>query len=147
LKLAVLFGGTSGEREVSLASADTVLGALRDGGYAPRAIDTGHGALVAVARWRGPRLQYPARGGGEDGVTQGLLQALGVVGTGSNVLGSALAMDKLRSKQLWRGAESAHRGLLPELGPDTDADRVTRDLGPAFIKPVRGQQPGHGSGG
>ncbi|MEM1188722.1 MAG: D-alanine--D-alanine ligase [Pseudomonadota bacterium] len=102
IPLALLFGGRSGEREVSLAGARSVLQALSDGGFDPRPIDTGE------TRWwtqlEGIELAFNLQhgAGGEDGVTQGLLEALGIVGTGSGVLGSALAMDKLRCKRLWR---------------------------------------------
>jgi D-alanine-D-alanine ligase len=135
LKLAVLYGGTSGEREVSLASADTVLGALRDGGYAPLAIDT------ATARWwqslDGVDLAFNIQHGrgGEDGVTQGLLAALGVTGTGSGVLASALAMDKIRSKRLWRDAGLPTADFV-ELGPDTDGTALLATWGRAFVKPA-----------
>ena len=98
LSIAVLLGGRSGEREISLA----VIEGLQGAGYAPRVIDTGD------ARWwrelEGVDLAFNIQhgSGGEDGVTQGLLAAMGIVGTGSGVFASALAMDKLRCKQLWR---------------------------------------------
>ncbi|MFK8042212.1 D-alanine--D-alanine ligase [Congregibacter sp.] len=135
LNLAVLFGGTSGEREVSLASAETVLGALRKGGYQPLALDTGEPRWWERLGNTDIAFNIQHGVGGEDGSTQGLLQCLGVVGTGSNVLGSALAMDKLRSKQLWRslGLPTADFALVKA---DTDVDALLSKWGAAFVKPV-----------
>jgi D-alanine-D-alanine ligase len=134
LQLAVLFGGTSGEREVSLASARTVLDTLNAGGYAPRAVDTGEPAwwenLVGVDM--AFNIQHGV--GGEDGVTQGLLQSMGIVGTGSDVLGSALAMDKLRSKQIWRALELP-TAQFTRVDAHTDAEALIKAWGAAFIKP------------
>ncbi|MFT4769829.1 MAG: D-alanine-D-alanine ligase [Glaciecola sp.] len=134
LKIAVLFGGTSGEREVSLASAETVLTALREGGYEPRALDTGEPAWWVGLEGVDIAFNIQHGVGGEDGVTQGLLQSMGVVGTGSSVLGSALAMDKLRSKQIWRalGLPTAAFALV---NADTDAQALLAAWGAAFIKP------------
>lgn len=135
LQLAVLFGGRSGERDVSLASARAVIDTLREGGYRPREIDTGDAQWWT--RLDGIDLAFNIQhgSGGEDGVTQGLLQALGVVGTGSGVLGSALAMDKLRSKQLWQalGLPTADFRLIDA---HTDAAALLGRWGAAFIKPV-----------
>lgn len=137
LELAVLYGGASSERAVSLDSGRAVNAALRGGGYRPVLIDTAEpgwwGLLAEVD------LAFNAQhgAGGEDGVTQGLLDALGVVGTGSGVLGCALAMDKLRCKQLW-----AALGLpTPEfavVNGSTDAGALLSAWGGAFIKPARG---------
>ena len=133
--LAVLFGGRSGEREVSLASARTVIGALRDGGYAPREDDT------AQSRWwdtlGGVDIAFNIQHGrgGEDGVTRAVLDELGVLCSGSGVLGSALAMDKLRSKQLWRGAGLPTADFL-EVSDSTDYRAVLDAWGSAFIKPA-----------
>jgi D-alanine-D-alanine ligase len=135
LQLAVLFGGCSGERRVSLASARTVLDTLREGGYEPLPIDT------AEPRWwealEGIELAFNIQhgSGGEDGVTQGLLQAMGIVGTGSDVLGSALAMDKLRSKQLWQAAGLPTADFVV-LDDQLDAAAVLDRWGAAFIKPA-----------
>ena len=136
LPLAVLYGGTSGEREVSLAGAKTVLAGLREAGFEPRAIDTGEAQW-----WRqldGVRLVFNVQhgAGGEDGATQGLLESMGIVGTGSGVLGSALAMDKLRCKHLWQAV-----GLpTAEFAAIDNADELASLLeqwGAAFIKPAR----------
>ena len=106
-RVAVLLGGTSSEREVSLDSGRNVLAALQARGVDATAVD---GIPALVAALTGPAAQrfdrvfnilHGNRGGGEDGVLQGLLEALGVPYTGSGVLGSALAMDKIRTKQVW----------------------------------------------
>ncbi|WOJ94950.1 D-alanine--D-alanine ligase [Congregibacter variabilis] len=134
LNIAVLFGGTSGEREVSLASARTVITALREGGYEPLALDTGESEWWSELKGVDIAFNIQHGVGGEDGVTQGLLQSLGVVGTGSGVLGSALAMDKLRSKQVWRalGLPTADFALV---NAATDAQALLANWGSAFIKP------------
>src|SRR5574339_420508 len=115
-RVAVLLGGTSSEREVSLDSGRNVLEALVRRGVDAHAID-GIPALVraltegtlpfgdpakgSVLFSRVFNILHGNRGGGEDGVLQGLLDALGVPYTGSGVLGSALSMDKIRTKQVW----------------------------------------------
>jgi D-alanine-D-alanine ligase len=106
-RVAVLMGGTSSEREVSLDSGRNVLEALLRRGVEAVAVD-GIGELArALAAPGGPgfdrvfNILHGNRGGGEDGVVQGLLEAFGVPYTGSGVLGSALSMDKTRSKQVW----------------------------------------------
>ena len=106
-RVAVLLGGTSSEREVSLDSGRNVLEALQRRGVDAQAVD-GIPALVKVLT--GPKAKrydrvfnilHGNRGGGEDGVLQGLLESLGVPYTGSGVLGSSLSMDKIRTKQVW----------------------------------------------
>jgi len=103
-RVAVLMGGTSSEREVSLNSGSNVLDALRARGVDAHAVD-GIPALVDALRAnrydRVFNILHGHNGGGEDGVLQGLLEALGVPYTGSGVLGCALSMDKIRTKQVW----------------------------------------------
>ncbi|HET7204196.1 MAG TPA: D-alanine--D-alanine ligase [Steroidobacteraceae bacterium] len=106
-RVAVLLGGTSSEREVSLDSGRNVLEALQRRGVDAHPVD-GIPALVQALAAPGGRefdrvfnILHGNRGGGEDGVLQGLLEALGVPYTGSGVLGSALSMDKIRTKQVW----------------------------------------------
>lgn len=103
-RVAVLLGGTSSEREVSLQSGAGVLQALRSRGVDAFAVD-GVPALIEAIRGgsvdRVFNVLHGSHGGGEDGVLQGLLDALGVPYTGSGVLGSALSMDKIRTKQVW----------------------------------------------
>lgn len=134
-KVAVLLGGWSAEREVSLKSGAAVLAALRRGGIDAHGIDVGADVLRVLASGGFDRAFIVLHGrGGEDGVIQGALETLGLPYTGSGVLGSAIGMDKLRSKQLWLGAG------LPT--PDyhllrTEADLVTAErLGfPLMVKP------------
>jgi len=103
-RVAVLMGGTSSEREVSLDSGRNVLEALRARGVDAHAVDGIPALAVALVQHQFDRvfnILHGHNGGGEDGVLQGLLEALAVPYTGSGVLGSALSMDKIRSKQVW----------------------------------------------
>lgn len=133
--LAVLLGGTSAERDVSLQSGLTVIEGLRAAGFEVRPVDPAdadwieqlHGVAFAFIALHGP--------GGEDGSIQGALQALQIPYTGSRVLGSALAMDKLRSKQLWQGIGLA-TGSFARLAPDTNWQQVIDSLGKVFVKPT-----------
>lgn len=104
-RVAVVMGGTSAEREVSLNSGRNVLAALRQRGVDAAAVDGIPALLEALHEHRFTRvfnILHGQRGGGEDGVLQGALDALGVPYTGSGVLGSALSMDKPRSKHVWQ---------------------------------------------
>jgi D-alanine-D-alanine ligase len=106
-RVAVLMGGTSAEREVSLDSGRNVLDALRRRGVDAVAVDGIPALVAALSAAGGPQFDrvfnilHGNRGGGEDGVVQGLLESLDVPYTGSGVLGSALSMDKIRTKQVW----------------------------------------------
>jgi len=106
-RVAVLLGGTSSEREVSLDSGRNVLEALRRRGVDASPVDGIPALVKALTGTGGPRFDrvfnilHGNRGGGEDGVLQGLLDALSIPYTGSGVLGSALSMDKIRTKQVW----------------------------------------------
>ena len=137
-RVAVLMGGTSAEREVSLDSGNGVLAALRSRGVDATAVD-GIPALVdAIRAGRVDRvfnILHGNRGGGEDGVVQGLLEALGVPYTGPGVLGSALTMDKIRTKQVWiaEGLPTPRFARVPA-GGDLAAAIATVGL-PAFVKP------------
>jgi D-alanine-D-alanine ligase len=137
-RVAVLMGGTSAEREVSLDSGRNVLEALRARDVEAFAID-GIPALVEAIRAgkvdRVFNILHGNKGGGEDGVLQGLLEALGVPYTGPGVLGSALTMDKIRTKQVWIAA-----GLpTPQFRRITKGDDLraaANELGfPVFVKP------------
>src|SRR5690606_19315403 len=137
-RVAVLMGGTSAEREVSLLSGQGVLDALRSRGVDAHAVD---GIPALVDAIRGGRVDrvfnilHGNRGGGEDGVVQGLLEALGVPYTGPGVLGSALSMDKIRTKQVWiaEGLPTPRFVRVPA-GGDLAAAIATVGL-PAFVKP------------
>jgi D-alanine-D-alanine ligase len=104
-KVAVMFGGTSAEREVSLRSGAAVLKALQNQGIDAHAFDPKDQDLTALKALGFSRVFIVLHGrGGEDGTMQGALQLAGLPYTGSGVLGSALAMDKIRCKFLF----SAH---------------------------------------
>lgn len=101
-KVAVMFGGTSAEREVSLKSGKAVLNALQNQGIDAHAFDPKEQPLTALQAQGFDRVFIVLHGrGGEDGTMQGALQLLGLPYTGSGVLGSALAMDKIRCKFLF----------------------------------------------
>ncbi|MFI8717196.1 D-alanine--D-alanine ligase [Stenotrophomonas sp. NPDC077464] len=103
-RVAVLLGGTSSEREVSLDSGRNVIEALRARGVNATAVDGIPALALALVEKRFDRvfnILHGHNGGGEDGIVQGLMEAFGVPYTGSDVLGSALGMDKIRTKQVW----------------------------------------------
>ncbi len=137
-RVAVLMGGTSTEREVSLNSGQGVLDALRSRGVDAHAVD-GIPALVDGIREgqvdRVFNILHGNRGGGEDGVVQGLLDALGVPYTGPGVLGSALTMDKIRTKQVWI-AEGLPTPRFVRVPQDGNLRAAVAELGfPVFVKP------------
>ncbi|GAB2994428.1 D-alanine--D-alanine ligase B [Arenimonas maotaiensis] len=135
-RVAVLMGGNSSEREVSLDSGRNVLAALQAQGVEAFAVD-GIPALVEAIRAGGvDRVFNILHGGdGENGVLQGLLQAMDVPYTGPGVLGSALTLDKIRTKQVWiaAGLPTARFVRIP---PGGDLAAAVRELGlPVFVKP------------
>jgi D-alanine-D-alanine ligase len=137
-RVAVLMGGTSSEREVSLDSGRNVLEALRSRDVDAFAVDGIPALIDAIRADRVDRvfnILHGNKGGGEDGVLQGLLEALGVPYTGSDVLGSALAMDKIRTKQVWLSLGlPTPRYVRLEKGADVHA--AARELGlPVIVKP------------
>jgi D-alanine-D-alanine ligase len=100
-RVAVLFGGDSSEREISLLSGNAVLEALRRRAVDAHAFDPRDQPLTALLEQRYARVWIALHGpGGEDGTLQGALEYLGIPYTGSGVMGSAIGMDKLRSKRL-----------------------------------------------
>jgi len=102
-KVAVMFGGRSAEREVSLRSGNAVLNALLSQGVDAHGFDPAEQALTGLITQGFDRVLIMLHGrGGEDGSLQGALQQLHIPYTGSGVLGSALCMDKIRSKQIWQ---------------------------------------------
>ena len=102
-KVAVLFGGTSAEREVSLKSGQAVLNALQSAGVDAIAFDPKDQPLWQLKELNIERVFIALHGrGGEDGTIQGALEFMGIPYTGSDVLGSALAMDKVRCKHLFK---------------------------------------------
>ncbi len=103
-KVAVLMGGRSAEREVSLNSGQAVLDALQCQAVDAHGVDAGTDVLTQLTVGAYDRAFIALHGrGGEDGIIQGALETLGLPYTGSGVPGSALAMDKYRCKLLWRG--------------------------------------------
>lgn len=137
-RVAVLMGGSSAEREVSLDSGRNVLEALRARGVDAHAVDGIPALIDALRDKRFDRvfnILHGNKGGGEDGVLQGLLEALDVPYTGSGVLGSALSMDKIRTKQVW-ASEDLPTPKFARLRPGTDMRAAARALGlPVFVKP------------
>lgn len=135
-KVAVLFGGTSAEREVSLNSGSRVLAALQGQGIDAHAFDPAVQPLDALKGYDCAFIALHGRHG-EDGTIQGALEVMHIPYTGSGVLASALAMDKFRTKLMWRAA-----GLpIPDyvlLTADSDFSTVEKQLGlPLFVKPAR----------
>jgi D-alanine-D-alanine ligase len=136
-KVAVLLGGKSAEREVSLMSGKGVLKALQSRGVDAHAFDPAERDLGDLKREAFARCFIALHGrGGEDGTLQGALEMLGVPYTGSGVLGSAIAMDKWRTKMIWlAGGLPTPRYRILAAGDDWNA--VARDLGlPLIVKPV-----------
>ena len=136
-KVAVLMGGKSAERAVSLTSGGMVLAALRASGIDAHAFDPSERGLEALISERFARAFIALHGRfGEDGVVQGALEYLGLPYTGSGVLASALAMDKLRTKQVWQAC-----GLptppFELLSARTDFRAAAERLGlPIMVKPA-----------
>lgn len=142
-KVAVLLGGTSAERDVSLLSGKAVLTALREAGIDAHAVDPRDFPVIKLkeAGFDAAFIALHGRGG-EDGTVQGVLEFLGIPYTGSGVMASAITMDKLRSKLLWQG-----RGL--PVAPYVWLTRKQMDMGlshditaridalgmPLFVKP------------
>ena len=136
-KVAVLLGGKSAEREVSLKSGGMVLAALRKKGVDAHPFDPKEKDLLELVKERFQRVFIALHGGfGEDGTVQGVLEWLGIPYTGSGVLASALAMDKVRTKRLW-AAEGLPTAAYAVLGRDTNLKAVAKKLGvPLFVKPA-----------
>lgn len=136
-RVAVVMGGSSAERQVSLDSGAGVLAALRSLGVEAFAVDGIAALLDAVAAGRVDRVFNILHGrGGEDGVLQGALDARGIPYTGSAVLGSALSMDKIRSKQIWQ-ALGLPTPAFARLLPGGDVRAAVDALGlPVVVKPA-----------
>jgi D-alanine-D-alanine ligase len=137
-KVAVLMGGKSAEREISLMSGNGVLRALRAKGVDAHAFDPAVRDLFELKREGFARCFIALHGrGGEDGTIQGALEFLGVPYTGSGVLGSAIAMDKTRTKMIWL-AHGVPTPPYETLMSDSDFAGVAKRLGlPLIVKPVQ----------
>ncbi len=144
-KVAVLLGGVSAEREVSLNSGAAVLAGLREGGIDAHPVDPRDVDVTRLKEMGFDKAFIALHGrGGEDGTLQGLLELTGVPYTGSGVMASAISMDKLRSKLLWQGAGlpvapwvALTRGEF-ESGLNNDVVARIAELGlPVIVKPSR----------
>lgn len=136
-KVAVLLGGDSAEREISLMTGNAVLAALIERGVDAHPVDSAKDLIGQLQKGGFSRAWIALHGpGGEDGTIQGLLEFFGIPYTGSGVMGSAIAMDKLRTKQLFAGAGLATPAFEILTGQD-DFDPVVDSLGlPLMIKPA-----------
>lgn len=136
-KVAVLFGGSSAERDVSLMSGKAVLEALQRAGVDAHAFDPAERDLHILKEEGFDRAFIVLHGrGGEDGTVQGALELMGIPYTGSGVMASALSMDKWRTKMVWlaAGLPTPRYAILDE---HCDWDAVAAELGlPIFVKPV-----------
>ena len=136
-RVGLLYGGTSSEREVSLMSGAAIHQALQNLGVDVVVIDVGENLLQELPSYQLDRVFIALHGeGGEDGTLQGALEYLNLPYTGSGVLASALAMDKLRCKQMWQGM-----GLpttdFSLLDSDSDWAAILEGLGGAvMVKPA-----------
>ncbi len=137
-RVAVLMGGCSAEREVSLKSGEAVLAALLGRGVDAVAVDAGAPNFVAQLQQGAFDCAFNVvhGRGGEDGVVQGLLDYLDIPVTGSGVLGSALSMDKPRTKRVWQGAGLPTPDFVM-LRSARDLDTAAAVLGfPMMLKPA-----------
>jgi len=139
-RVAVLMGGTASEREISLQSGMAVLNSLQASGIDAVGIDTA-GDLLADLEKTHPVFAFIAvhGAGGEDGKLQAVLELLGIPYSGSGVMASALAMDKLRSKHIWKGLglPTPPYKLLQDSMSREDLEAALAQLGGrVFVKPI-----------
>ena len=140
-KVAVLFGGHAAERAVSLRSGAAVLAGLQKAGVDAHGIDTQDYPLAQLKADGFERAFIVVHGrGGEDGALQGALENLGLPYTGSRVLGSALAMDKIRTKQVWKtlGLPTAEFSVVNrgQFKAEDATALLEKFAGPIFVKPA-----------
>lgn len=136
-RVAVLMGGDSSEREISLLSGEAVLAALGRRGVVAAAFDPRERSLLELTEQRFDRVWIALHGpGGEDGTVQGALEYLGVPYTGSGVAGSAIGMDKLRSKRLAQAIGVASPAALELNGPRDFELALERLRLPLIVKPA-----------
>ncbi|MFQ3201256.1 MAG: D-alanine-D-alanine ligase [Zhongshania sp.] len=135
-KLAVLFGGRSAEREISLKSGAAVAAAFASQGVPVETIDIAEDGWMQYLQAEFSNVFIALHGpGGEDGTVQGALDCLGVKYTGSGVMASALAMDKFRCKLLWLGLGLSTPKFI-ELTAVSDWAAIIADLGAVIVKPA-----------
>ena len=137
-RVAVLMGGQSAEREVSLRSGSAVLNSLRKLGCDAIGIDWRNDLLESLIASRPDRVFIALHGrGGEDGCLQGALEVASIPYTGSGVLGCALSMDKVRSKQIWQ-SENLPTPDFVLAAESLEVDKIIDRLGlPVMVKPAR----------
>ena len=136
-KVAVMMGGSSAEREISLESGMAVYAALNRAGIDAHILDVQRDVLKKVYEGNFDRVFIALHGrGGEDGQMQGALEILQVPYTGSGVLGSALAMDKSRTKNIWQSQGLPTPSFI-ELDKNSNWQAIVEQLGlPLMVKPV-----------
>lgn len=136
-RIVVLYGGQSGERDVSLKGGKAVLSALQAEGLDAHGLDLGPGWIAELEALQTDHVFIVLHGaGGEDGTVQGALECMGLPYTGSGVLASALAMDKQRCKQLWQGIGLPTAGFAL-LHKDSDWSALLVELGgEVMVKPA-----------
>ena len=136
-RVAVLLGGDSSEREISLMSGQAVLAALIRRGVAAEAFDPQEHSLLELVEQRFDRVWIALHGpGGEDGTVQGALEYLGIPYTGSGVAGSAIGMDKLRTKRLAQAIGVASPEAMELHGPQDFELALERLRVPLIVKPA-----------
>ncbi|MGB2102582.1 MAG: D-alanine--D-alanine ligase [Porticoccaceae bacterium] len=132
-KVGVLYGGNSSEREISLLTGGAIAQALNNQGVDCVAIDLKDQSLEEISAANIDRAFIALHGpGGEDGTLQGALEYLGIPYTGSGVMASALAMDKLRCKQIWKGINLPTSDFV-SLDKDTDWQQAIDNLGGCLV--------------
>jgi D-alanine-D-alanine ligase len=139
-RVGVLMGGESAERDISLKSGRAILGALKRLGIKAIAIDPGPDLPIQLRHEKIQVAYLALHGpGGEDGSVQGLLETMGIPYTGTGVLGSALAMDKIVSKRVFESYQLATpRWAAIQRGENARAAREARRIGfPVVVKPAR----------
>lgn len=141
-KVALVYGGFSAEREVSLKSGQAVFAALKDAGIDVLALDPKTDGLDSISNGGFDRVWNALHGrGGEDGVMQAFFELHSLAYTGSGVMASALAMDKLRTKLVWQALElpvAKHRMVATDLHCIDEAQGLLNQLGGCvMVKPIR----------
>lgn len=138
-KVAVLYGGTSAEREVSIKSGRAVLAGLLTSGIDAHLIDTKDHAITDLKQQGFNKAFIILHGrGGEDGIVQAILTYQNIPYTGSDVLSSALTMDKLKTKLIWKAMDLpvANYVMVNKTQP-VDVESIVKQLGlPLFVKPI-----------
>jgi len=133
--LAVTLGGTAAERSISLESGENVARALEQAGASVARIDPSEAGWIERLKAASFVFNLLHGPGGEDGMIQGLLEWLDLPYSGSGVLGSALSMDKIRTKLVWMGAGLPTPRFV-SLSAETDWPAVVADLSTVFVKPA-----------